>query len=59
MGILIATIHSSFSSFPKSELKRWRIYIVEVGNSIITAILEIVGYSSFTYSQNVSKGNSV
>ena len=49
VGILIATIHSSFSSFPKSELKTRRKYIVEVRNSITTAILEIVGwYSLFT-----------
>jgi hypothetical protein len=45
MGIFSATIYSSFSSFPKSELKRRCRYIVEVGNSNITAILEIVGYS--------------
>jgi hypothetical protein len=32
---------------------------IEVGNSIITAILEIVGYCSFTCIQAVCKGNSV
>lgn len=53
------SLHSSFSSFPKSELKTRRKYIVEVGNSITTAILEIVGCSSFIYSQNVYRGNSV
>jgi hypothetical protein len=40
-------------------LKTRRKYIVEVGNSITTAILEIVGCSSFIYSQNVYRGNSV
>jgi hypothetical protein len=40
-------------------LKTRRIYIVKVGNSITSAILEIVEYSSFTYSQNVSKENSI
>jgi hypothetical protein len=48
MGIFIATLHYSFLSFPKPELKTRCKYIVEVGNSIITAILEIVGYYSFT-----------
>jgi len=59
MGIFIATIHSSFSSFPKSNLKTRHLYIVEVGKSITSAILQIVEYSSFTYSQNVSKENSI